>query len=108
MTSDVRTLLKKQNKGRAAERHQGCKRNLTNNNLRLVWHGLQSITNYRGSIPITTSSDTSLAEELNNIFSCFGAKSPDTAELSPQSTSNTSLILQEHQVRQGLKPVNNR
>jgi len=79
MTSDDRTHLKKQNstfklgdKAQCSEARAKLQRgikaakrlekkveeHLTNNSPCLVWQGLQSITNYRGS----TSVDTSLAE----------------------------------------------
>lgn len=47
---------------------------LTNNNLRLVLQGIQSITKYKGSTPVTA--DALQAEELNNFFSCYEAVSP--------------------------------
>lgn len=80
-------------KGIAVERYQSCKK------ANWVLYG----RDYR-ILPIDRlhtchdPSDTILAEELNNFFSCFEGQSPDT--------NHCFLVLQEHQVRQWLKPVN--
>lgn len=81
---------------------------LTNNDPRLVWQGLQSITNYKGSTPATTITDSSLAEELNSFFFRFEAEAPHTAVRPPQTSGHSTLTLQEHQVRRVLKTVNTR
>ncbi|KAF7650679.1 hypothetical protein LDENG_00122050 [Lucifuga dentata] len=81
---------------------------LTHNNPRLVWQGLQHITNYKGSAPVTTITDASLAEELNHFFARFEAKRPHTVALPPQTSINHTLTLQEQQVRRELKAVNPR
>ena len=70
--------------------------------------GLQSLTNFKGSTPVIATANALLAEELNNFFSHFEAKSPHTAVWPPQTSSHSTLTLQEHQVRQVLKTVNTR
>lgn len=73
----------------------------------LVWQGLKSITNCKSSS--TNTADALLAEELNNFLDQFEVKSPHIAALpSPQTSSNSTLTLQEYQVRQVLKAVNTR
>lgn len=69
---------------------------------RSVWQEIQSCTR------ITTTADASLAEELNNVFSCYEAESPHTDARSPLTSSHSTFILQEHQVRLLLLTTNTR
>lgn len=130
MTSDVRKLLRTRNHAfksgdkeqysvARAELQRGIKaakkahkrkveEQLANNTTRQVWQGLESITNYKGSTPVITNADASLAEELNIFFSRFESETPHIAARPPQTCSYDTLTLQKHQVRQVLKTVNTR
>ena len=107
--SVARAELRRGIKNAKAAQKRKVEDHLANNNPRLVWQGLQSITNYKGSKPLTTTTaDASLAEELNTFFSRFETAAPHTAARTPQTPSHNTLTLQEHQVRQVLKTVNTR
>ena len=89
--SVARAVLRRGIKAAKVAHKKKVEDHLTNTNPRLVWQGLQSFTNYKGSTPITTTSDASLAEEWNNFFSHFEAKSPHSAAWPLQTSSHTTL-----------------
>lgn len=67
----VRAELQRGIKAAKGAHKRKVEEHLPNNNPWLVWQGLQSINNYNGSTPVTTTADALLAEELNNFFSRF-------------------------------------
>ena len=77
---------------------------LTNNNPRQVWQGLKHLTklqnyyNYKSSPSVTISANASLAEELNHFFARIKATRPNTDMLTPPTTSQHTLTIQEHQL----------
>ncbi len=80
----------------------------SSNNIRQVWQGVQSITNYRSNNLNATNGDVSLAEELNHFFARFEVGTP--AALRPHSPAPSSHILtvQAQEVRCALQAVNPR
>ena len=130
MTSEVQSLLRAQNaafktkdnalysvaradlrrgiKGAKQAYKRKVEGHLTNNNPRQVWQGLKHITNYNSSPSVTISADASLAEELNHLFARFEATRPNTDMLTPLSTSQHTLTIQEHQVSRVFRSVHTR
>ena len=50
----------------------------TGSNARRIWHGLQTITDYKGKHSRELPSDTSLPDELNNFYARFEASNTET------------------------------
>uniref|UniRef100_A0A3P9MQB6 Reverse transcriptase domain-containing protein n=1 Tax=Oryzias latipes TaxID=8090 RepID=A0A3P9MQB6_ORYLA len=74
-----------------------------------MWQGINHITNQRSSNTVSTGADASLARELNHFFARFDTQRPpaDTPQSSPPHT-NSTLVLQEQEVRRVLKSANPR
>ena len=50
----------------------------TGSDARRMWQGLQTITYYKGKHIHELPSDTSLPDELNNLYACFEASNTET------------------------------
>ena len=70
--------------------------------------GFKHITNYKSSPSVTISGDASLAEDLNHFLVRFEATRPNTGMLTPPTTSQHTLTIQEHQVSRVFRSVNKR
>lgn len=56
---------------------------------KIVWQGIQHITNYQGSNNNCVHADASLAEQLNCFFSCFKINKPASVSPPPLAFTTT-------------------
>jgi hypothetical protein len=68
-----------------------------------MWQGLQTITDYKGKHSRELSSDTSLQDELNYLFSCFEPNNTETCMRAPAVLEDCVIMLSSADVSKTLK-----
>nr|XP_023669577.1 uncharacterized protein LOC111844905 [Paramormyrops kingsleyae] len=80
---------------------------LSSNNTRPVWRGLQHVTGYKSSNLSAAEGEASLAEELNFFFARFDVYSKEDP-LYPLTGNGNTLTLEDCDVRRTVRAVNMR
>jgi hypothetical protein len=73
--------------------------NLTANNSRNVWTGLQTITDYKMTHKPAETTDKTLPDKLNTFYSRFNTQLPSLKVNDPTATSTPPFTVQESDVR---------
>lgn len=84
---------------------EAYKKKVEDNNSRLVWHKIQSITYYENNKPCTAPADASLREELNDFFALFEVNRLNTNTLLLVIPDTYPSTLREHESRWVLQSV---
>ena len=78
----------------------------TGSDARLMWQGLQTITDYKGKHSLELPSDTSLLDELNHFYARFEACSTETCTSASAVPDNCVITLSIANVSKTFKQVN--
>lgn len=106
--SAARANLKRGIRDAKATHKRKIEVHFTNNDPRLVWQGVQHITNYKTSNHRTADGEASLAEDINSFSARFEVEATES-DPSPPTTSNSQILtVKEHDVRHVLRALNPR
>ena len=84
-----------------------CEENFNSNNSRSMWQGIKTLTGYDDSYTATNSTDRTLPDSPNHLFSRFDHRIATDTHAAPPEKDN-AIQLDQHHIRSTLCRVNAR